>query len=112
MPERFTYLVLELGWAIPVLALQWLVQWRDLWAARRIIPAAILLPSAYLTVADGVAIHNRIWTFHEDRILGLTVAGVPIEEAIFFLLTNALVVQAVILVSARLRARGVTAPFS
>jgi lycopene cyclase domain-containing protein len=112
MPGRLTYLVLELGWALPVLILQWIVGWRDLWAARRALLVSVLLPSAYLTLADGVAIHNGIWRFHDSRILGVIVADVPIEEAIFFVLTNALVVQAVILVAARLKARGVGAPLS
>lgn len=105
MLGRYTYLVFELSWAIPVLALQWAVGWRELWRARRVLAAAVLLPSAYLSMADGVAIQNGIWAFHRSRILGTGFGGVPLEEIVFFLLTNALVAQAVILVLAWFKRR-------
>lgn len=105
MFDRYTYLILELAWAVPVLTLQWIVGWRDLWRARRTWLVAVLLPSVYLSLADGVAIRNGIWIFQQRLILGINVGGVPIEEVVFFLATNALVVQSVILVAARLRRR-------
>lgn len=98
MMGHLTYLVFELAWALPVLTLQWLVGGVSLWRARRTLAMAVIFSTLYLTAADGVAISLRIWTLHSDRITGLRLGGVPVEEAIFFLLTNALVVQSVILV--------------
>ncbi len=110
MLGHFTYLVFELVWAVPVLTVQWIVGWRDLRAAGRTWIAGVLLPTVYLSLADGVAIRNGIWVFQRSRILGLGFAGVPVEEVLFFLVTNALVAQAVILVFARLRRMSAGSP--
>lgn len=58
---------------------------------------ALVVPTAYLSCTDAVAIASGIWTLHGDRIIGLKFGNVPIEESLFFLLTNAMVVQSVIL---------------
>jgi len=94
-----TYLVFELGWGIPVLALQWGVGWRTLSRYIAILAVATILATVYLSVADGVAIHEGIWALHRDRITGLYLDDVPLEEVIFFLLTDLMVVQSVILVT-------------
>lgn len=91
------YLGAILAWAGPVLALQWAVGWRYLLAVRRRVAAGIGVPTAYLCVADWVAIRNGIWTISPDHTTGLHIAGLPVEEATFFLLTSAFVVQALIL---------------
>jgi lycopene cyclase domain-containing protein len=101
-----TYLVMELAWALPVLALQWAAGWRELWRARRRWALATLIPTVYLCLADRLAISDGIWRIHEDRSTGVKLAGLPLEEAVFFLLTNLMVVQALILFqSAETRAR-------
>lgn len=101
MLGHFTYLIFELGWALPVLMLQWAVGWRELWPQRRTLVLVIALPTAYLCVADAVAITAGIWTLHGNRITGLRFGVLPIEEGIFFLVTNTIVAQAVVLVAAR-----------
>jgi len=93
-----TYLVFELGWALPVVCLQWAVAGRILWRRRRVWAAAVTLPSLYLWVADDLAIHAGIWHISPHRTSGLVVLGLPIEEAVFFLLTNAMVVQTLLVV--------------
>lgn len=93
-----TYLIFELGWGLPVLALQWVAGHRRLWEARSVLLLAVAIPTLYLTVADGVAIANGVWTLHGDRIVNVRIGDVPLEECIFFLLTNAMVVQSVLLV--------------
>lgn len=95
---HLTYLTFELVWAVPVLIVQWAAGWRALWSRRKSIALAIALPTAYLAGADAVAIANGIWSFHHDRITGLILGNVPIEEVFFFLLTNAMIVQSVALV--------------
>lgn len=98
---HLTYLVLELIWALPVLLVQWVVGARKLWTSRLVLLAGITIPSLYLAAADGFAIANGIWVLHSDRILGFRLGDLPVEEMLFFLLTNAMVAQAVILIAGR-----------
>jgi lycopene cyclase domain-containing protein len=92
-----TYLIFELGWAAPVLVVHWLVGRQVLLPRLGLIAVAAILPTVYLSCADGVAIHSGIWALHADRIAGFEVVDVPIEETLFFLLTNLMVVQTVLL---------------
>jgi lycopene cyclase domain-containing protein len=96
-PESTFYLGAILAWAGPVLALQWMVGWRYLLAVRRRVTAAIAVPAAYLGVADWIAIRNGIWTISPDHTTGLALAGLPVEEGVFFLLTSTFVVQGLVL---------------
>ena len=101
MPGHLTYLALETVWAMPVLGLQWAVGRQALWERRRLLIVAIAVPTLYLSIADGIAIANGVWRLHADRILGVRAGDLPIEEILFFLLTNAMVAQSVILVADR-----------
>ncbi|HLJ69494.1 MAG TPA: lycopene cyclase domain-containing protein [Chloroflexota bacterium] len=92
-----TYLTLELVWAAPVLIVQWAAGNRILWTCRVRVALAILVPTIYLSCADAVALANGIWLLHRNRILGFMIGNVPVEETIFFLLTNAMVVQTIAL---------------
>ena len=59
------------------------------------------VPSLYLWLWDAFAIGDGIWSISAEFTVGVTVGGLPIEEAVFFLLTNVLVVQGVLLFWAR-----------
>ena len=96
MNEHFTYLALELAWALPPIALQWLVGWRSLWERRTLWCLAIIIPTCYLSLADSTAL-GLVWTINPARSLGLCAGNVPIEEVAFFMLTNTLVVQSILL---------------
>lgn len=104
--RRARYLALILLWALPPLGLQlaaggWVLrrQWR--WLA-----AGILVPSAYLAAADTVAIRAGIWTISPEQSLGRTLpGGLPVEEALFFLITNSLVGFGVALVLTQINGR-------
>ncbi len=94
-----TYLVLILVWAMPIVVTQWLLG-TDLLVRRwKVLIPGILLPTLYLTVIDSVALRAGTWTISPQQSLNrfLPVIGVPIEEAIFFLVTNTLIVQGLIL---------------
>ena len=92
-----TYLLFELAWAAPVVAIQWLAGPRSLSHHRRLLAAAIGAATLYLSLADAFAIANGIWTISPRRTLGLALGPLPAEEALFFLLTNVMVVQSVVL---------------
>jgi lycopene cyclase domain-containing protein len=91
------YLGAILAWAAPVLALQWGVGAPQLWARKRLVTIGVAVPTTYLCVADRIAIELGIWVLAEEYTTGLTVAGLPVEEALFFLVTNIFVVQGLVL---------------
>jgi lycopene cyclase domain-containing protein len=106
MPDRLTYLALLIGWAAPVIALHWLVGAPELRARLRLLAVAVLVPTAYLSLADSVAIGSGVWSISEELTLGWRAGSLVFEEAIFFFLTNVLVAQSIILfLSASTRAR-------
>lgn len=95
--DRGTYFGLIAAWAAPVLALQWGLG-GDLLLRR---PRALLLgfgvPTLYLWLADRLALGAGIWWISPTFSSGLHPLGLPVEEALFFLLTNLLVVFGVTL---------------
>ncbi len=92
-----TYLLFELVWAAPVIGLQWLAGPRTLWASRRLLLLAIGAATAYLSLADAFAIANGIWRINPLLTLPLRLGPLPLEEALFFLVTNVMVVQSIVL---------------
>ncbi len=100
-----TYLILILAWAMPVITVQWLLG-GDLVIRRwKVLVPGILLPTIYLTVADSFALRAGTWTISPTQSLNswLPLIGVPIEEAVFFLVTNTLLIQGLILFRERAR---------
>lgn len=93
------YLGMLLAWAGPVLALQWGFGWTYLAERWRTVLVGAGVPTCYLWVVDRFAIENGIWVLAERYTSGLVLPGLglPIEEALFFLLTNLFVVQGLVL---------------
>jgi lycopene cyclase domain-containing protein len=87
-----TYLALILVWALPPVALQLAFGADILWRYRRLVTAAVLVPTVYLWLADTLAIRLGIWTISPRQTLELCLpGGLPLEEATFFLMTNVLI---------------------
>jgi lycopene cyclase domain-containing protein len=91
------YLLFELVWALPVIALQWAVGWRYLLRTWRLWLSALLGLTIYFTLADAVAIEQGIWRFDETALIGVQLGNVPIEETLFYLVTGAMIVQGMVL---------------
>ncbi|MFQ3285455.1 lycopene cyclase domain-containing protein [Natronomonas sp.] len=91
------YLGAILTWASPVLAIQWAFGWPHLFRAWRAVVAGIGAPTAYLWVLDRFAITNGLWILSDTHTLGIAPFGLPIEEAVFFLITNVFIVQGLVL---------------
>jgi lycopene cyclase domain-containing protein len=88
-----TYLGLELTWMLPPIILQLAVGADLLWYQRRLVALALLPPVLYLVVADALAINSGTWTIAPAQSTGVMLGGVlPLEELIFFGLTNVLIV--------------------
>lgn len=95
MTGRWTYLAHLLVWTLPVLLGQAaLLRWRygteTAAVLRAVLPPAFVV-TIWLVAADHLAIDAGIWRFAPDLLLGIRLGAVPIEEALFFLITNLLV---------------------
>lgn len=91
------YLGAILFWAGPIFAIQWAFGWTHLWRARRTVTIAILVPTMYLWVVDWTAISIGLWVISDTYTVGIAPLGMPIEEALFFLVTNVFIVQGIVL---------------
>ncbi len=96
------YMALILVWALPPLILQAAFGADILWHYRRPVLAGLLPAVAYLSLVDAIAIGGGTWTINPDDTLGLLLGGVlPLEEFVFFVVTNTLIVFGMVLVLAR-----------
>lgn len=93
------YLGLLLVWAAAPLALQHLVAGDVLqarWSARLRTAGPVAL---WLCVADRLAIAHGTWTISPASSTGVSVLGLPVEEALFFALTCLLVTDGLLLLA-------------
>jgi lycopene cyclase domain-containing protein len=97
-----TYLGLILVWAIPPIMIQ--VGWgaHILWHYRGLVLTTLLSTTLFLSAADSLAIASGIWTIDPTQSLEIFILGVlPLEEFIFFLATNTLLIFGVTLALAK-----------
>ena len=94
---RWLYAGLILVWSTPPLALHWLYGGDMLWENRRAALLPLGLATVYLWAADRVAIGAGIWSVSPLFSTGWTLLGLPVEEALFFAVTNLLIVQTLLL---------------
>ncbi len=92
-----TYFGLITAWALPVVALQWGFGGDLLLRRWRLVAAGVTLPTLYLWVADRLAIGWSIWWISPELTIGWRPLGLPFEEALFFLVTNMLIVFGLVL---------------
>lgn len=91
------YLGALLVWAGPVLAIQWALGAELLVARWRHVALAVGIPTFYLAISDRIAIEMGLWSISPVHTLGVSLFGLPIEEALFFVLTNLFLIQGVFL---------------
>lgn len=95
--DALLYAGLILGWAGPVLTgLTWYGGAHAAQMRAALLPA-IAVPTLYLWICDRIAIGLEIWAIPSTYSTGWHVLGLPIEEALFFLVTNVLSVLGVLL---------------
>jgi lycopene cyclase domain-containing protein len=92
---RTAYLAHLLVFGLPVLALE-VALLQHVWGPRLLVLLRAVLPPAlwvtlWLVLADELAISKGVWAFPEGKHLGVYLGRVPVEEVLFFLLTNLLV---------------------
>ncbi len=87
------YLGLILVWAAPVLAGMGWLSAPIFWQRRREWALGVMVPTVYLWITDRIALGLGIWSISDTYSLGFDPLGLPIEEAVFFFVTNLMVVQ-------------------
>lgn len=96
-----TYLSLELSWALIPIIIQLAFGADILWRHRNAILLTIIISTIYLSWADSIAINSGTWTIDSEQSLNWFIGGIlPIEEVVFFLITNTLVTLGMTLVLA------------
>ncbi|KAH7078593.1 Lycopene beta-cyclase [Paraphoma chrysanthemicola] len=89
-----TYAGLILVWAAPILLLQWSLAYQfilGLPLTNTVLP--IVLPTIYLWAVDTLALRRGTWVISSGTKYGVHLwDGLEIEEALFFLVTNMLIV--------------------
>lgn len=108
--ESGTYMGLILIWSAPILLLLWLYAGPLIVRCRPAVLPSILLPTLYLWFADRTAIDAGTWTISDRYTLGAAPLGLPVEEAMFFLVTNVMVVFGLVAVLAPVLAESAPAP--
>ena len=89
---RWTYLSLTLFWALPAIFPQLLFGADSLWHYRKLVFWAIVIPAAYLSLTDVIALKDTTWSISQSQSTGVLFFGIlPLEEVVFFFITNTLI---------------------
>lgn len=90
---RWTYLSIILFWALPAIFPQFLIGADILWHYRRLVGFGILVPGAYLSLIDIIALRATTWSISKVHTTGVLFFGIlPLEEVVFFFITNVLII--------------------
>lgn len=93
-----TYLSLTLAWALLPIMLQVAFGGDILWQHRKLVALGIIPATLYLGASDSVAIGAGTWTINPEKTVNVQLGGkLPLEEGVFFLLTNTLITLGMIL---------------
>ncbi|MBP6209272.1 MAG: lycopene cyclase domain-containing protein, partial [Anaerolineales bacterium] len=91
--KPITYLSITLFWAFPAIFPQLLYGADILWHHRKLVLAGILVPGTYLSLMDIIALNETTWAIAKDQTTGLLFFGIlPLEEVVFFFITNILII--------------------
>jgi lycopene cyclase domain-containing protein len=89
---KWTYLSIILFWALPAILPQLLFGADILWHYRRLVFWAIMVPGAYLSLMDIVALRDTTWSISPSQTTGVLFFGIlPLEEVVFFFITTVLI---------------------
>lgn len=87
--EKWTYLSIIFFWALPAILPQLLFGADILWYYRKLVFWAIMVPGTYLSLMDIVALEEMTWSISPGQTTGILFFGIlPLEEVIFFFITN------------------------
>lgn len=90
--KPITYLSITLFWALPAIFPQLLYGADILWHHRKLVFWSILVPGTYLSLMDIVALKETTWSIAKTQTTGILFFGIlPLEEVVFFFITNILI---------------------
>lgn len=90
--EPLTYLSITLFWALPAILPQLLFGADILWHYRKLVMLSILVPGFYLSLMDIIALTDTTWSISPQQTTGILFFGIlPLEEVVFFFITNILI---------------------
>ncbi len=90
--EPITYLSITLFWALPPIIIQLLFGADILWHYRKLVFWSIIIPGVYLSLMDIVALADTTWSISKSQTTGILFFGIlPLEEVVFFFITNILI---------------------
>jgi lycopene cyclase domain-containing protein len=90
-PVSATYLTLILSWALIPVLIQVGFGADILLPNWRLLLAAILPPTLYLWLVDAIAIAGGTWAIDMAQTTGIKIGPLPLEEMVFFLMTNLII---------------------
>ncbi|MBI2759323.1 MAG: lycopene cyclase domain-containing protein [Chloroflexi bacterium] len=103
--QPIMYLSITLFWALPAILPQLLFGADILWHYRKLVALAILVPGTYLSLMDIVALKATTWSISPTHTTGILFFGIlPLEEVVFFFITNVLIVFGMTLLLANVSA--------
>ena len=89
---ELTYLSIILFWALPAIFPQMLYGADILWHYRKLVFTAIFVPGLYLSLMDIIALTDTTWSISKEQTTGVLFFGIlPVEEVLFFFITNVLI---------------------
>jgi lycopene cyclase domain-containing protein len=98
---KWTYLSIILFWALPAILPQLLFGADILWHYRRLVFWAIAVPGTYLSLTDMIALKDTTWSISPAQTTGILFFGIlPLEEVVFFFITNILLIFGITLLLA------------
>lgn len=101
--QSLTYLSIILFWALPAILPQLLFGADILWHYRKLVFWAIMVPGTYLSLMDIVALSDTTWSISKSQTTGVLFFGIlPLEEVVFFYITNVLITFGMTLLLAKI----------
>ncbi|KAJ6035914.1 phytoene synthase, partial [Penicillium herquei] len=96
---KYTYIGMILGWACSWLLFQWIVcSHLAINLPIKELLISVMLPTTFLWMVDTLSLGNGTWVIENSTKLDIQVWGkLDIEEALFFLVTNIMIVQGMII---------------
>jgi putative membrane protein len=98
---KWTYLSITLFWALPAILPQLLFGADILWHYRKLVFWGIFVPGLYLSLMDIIALTDTTWSISPTQTTGILFFGIlPLEEVVFFFITNVLIINGMTLLLA------------
>ncbi|MBW4438252.1 MAG: lycopene cyclase domain-containing protein [Pleurocapsa minor GSE-CHR-MK-17-07R] len=98
-PKSRTYLTLTLTWALLPIMFQTAFGGDILWQHKKLVALGFVPSTLYLALSDSLAIESGTWKINPSKTVNVDVGnGLPLEEGLFFLLTNVLIAVGMTLV--------------